>query len=286
MEELFNADLEIICINREFQSLSKLDHPFIAELLEVFTDDNFIYFVSPFYTGGEINDLMYTNTTQANEDEYEPISEVKLKPLVFQLLKAMCYLKQNQIVHRDIKPQNIMIENPNPNHEQQFIKLIDFGFCLDLNEEIDERTQNLTEQVFMGTKLYSAPEVLEEYNHFVTNEFKLQSDMWSLGIIVFQLLSGEIPFPDDNEKKLTNAIMSCNYDFVPEEVWNSKSNECKKFIEKLLEPNPANRLTPEQALEHVWLKDQKDKYVASAIGNGVKESLLSYKKPSELMFIC
>lgn len=58
-EELLAADLEVICINREYKSLSRLDHPFIAELLEVFTDQNFIYFVSPFYTGGEINDLMY-----------------------------------------------------------------------------------------------------------------------------------------------------------------------------------------------------------------------------------
>jgi serine/threonine protein kinase len=191
-DELFNADLEIICINREFQSLSRLDHPFIAELLEVFFDSNFIYFVSPFYTGGEINDLMYTAPEDGNT--CTPLTEEALKPLLYQVLKALNYLKQNSTVHRDIKPANIMIENFNASQEQLFVKLIDFGFSQNLKEPVDSYTQELTEQVFMGTTLYAAPEVLDEYFNGVKNTQPQQADIWALGVIIFFLLSGEHPF--------------------------------------------------------------------------------------------
>lgn len=85
---------------------------------------------------------------------------------------------------------------------------------------MDDHTRYLTDQNFMGTFLYAAPEVLEEHTNEVPNPDLQQSDMWALGVIVFFLLSGEYPFAHGNEKKLISAIMSCNYDFVPEAIWN------------------------------------------------------------------
>ena len=72
--------------------------------------------------------------------------------------------------------------------------------------------------------------------------------MWSIGVIIFSLLCGYHPFDNDDEDELVNLILTCDYDFKPEKTWDNISRECKRFIEQLLEPNIAKRLTPEQAL--------------------------------------
>ena len=79
-------------ITREYQSLSKLDHPLIQELLEVFIDKNFIYFVNPFYTGGEVYDLMF-ESSQDDENDSKPLPENTVKIIIYQVLKVMSYLK-------------------------------------------------------------------------------------------------------------------------------------------------------------------------------------------------
>ena len=83
-EEQVEAEIEMLMITREYESMIKLDHPLIAELLEVYVDANFIYFVSPVYTGGEVNDLLFT--MQKNEeisDQAEPIKEETAKPIIY-----------------------------------------------------------------------------------------------------------------------------------------------------------------------------------------------------------
>ena len=121
----------------EFSTLSKLDHPLLCELLEVFIDKNFIYFVNPFYTGGEVFDLMFENS-QDEESDYSPLPEKTVKIIIYQVLKVMSYLKQNNILHRDLKPENIMFESlfdtKTKDAVKSFIKIIDFGYSLDLGE--------------------------------------------------------------------------------------------------------------------------------------------------------
>lgn len=128
-------------IQREFQSLSKLDHPLIQELLEVFLDGNFIYFVNPFYTGGEVYDLLFESSLD-DEGDSRPLSESTVKIVIYQLLKVMSYLKQNNILHRDLKPENIMFESifdPKADQDSKsFIKIIDFGYSLDLGRKFTE----------------------------------------------------------------------------------------------------------------------------------------------------
>ena len=95
-------------IIREYECLTKLDHPLIQDIMEVFIDKNFIYFVSPFYSGGELYDLMFDDDEDydAQEDDIEPkpIEEDIVKPLFYQILKVINYLKNNNILHRDLKP--------------------------------------------------------------------------------------------------------------------------------------------------------------------------------------
>jgi serine/threonine protein kinase len=124
-------------IIREYSTLSKLDHPLLCELLEVFIDKNFIYFVNPFYTGGEVYDLMYESSAD-EESDCSQIPEKTVKIIIYQVLKVMSYLKQNNILHRDLKPENIMFEScfdAKANDAiKSFIKIIDFGYSLDLGE--------------------------------------------------------------------------------------------------------------------------------------------------------
>lgn len=88
-----------------------MDHPLICELLETYTDPNFVYFVNQFYTGGEIHDLMYLGENNTETKDPKPLTEKTLKPLVYQILRALNYMKQRNILHRDLKPENIMIES-------------------------------------------------------------------------------------------------------------------------------------------------------------------------------
>lgn len=96
----------------------------------------------------------------------------------------------------------------------------------------------------MGTFSYTAPELLEQKGN-IEDQFKIESDMWSLGVILYQLISSKLPFEDNNEDGLFRKIQSTDYDFVPSEFWDGISFESKDLIEKLLEPNIKKRLTPE-----------------------------------------
>lgn len=103
----------------------------------------------------------------------------------------------------------------------------------------------------MGTFAYTAPEQIEHLNDF-DNQFKLESDMWSVGVIIYFLVSGIHPFQGNNNKELFKSISSCDYDFEPEHLWQNISGDCKNLIEGLLEPNVKKRLTPDMALKHPW----------------------------------
>lgn len=164
-----NELVELYQLNTEYSQLSKLDHPLICELLEVYVDRNFLYFVHPFYPGGDLNDQMKMkkikniNDTKLNYTQYsiddmssseeseeednenaKPLPEYVVKVLVYQALRTLNYLHNNNIAHRDIKPDNIMLEyyqnmiSDDQDLQTNFIRLIDFGYAVDLNCPLSE----------------------------------------------------------------------------------------------------------------------------------------------------
>ena len=91
----------------------------------------------------------------------------------------------------------------------------------------------------VGTMTYVAPELISD-----TGDLQIESDMWAIGVIMYAMLAGRHPFDEPNQNALFQKIMSCDYVFEPENIWSSISKDCVDLIEKLLEPNVANRLTP------------------------------------------
>lgn len=137
----------------------------------------------------------------------------------------------------------------------------------------------------MGTLAYIAPELIQSDKDSSTPAFQTLSDMWSLGVIVYLLLSGRFPFQAHDQQKLINLILSCDYDFEPPEAWRTISKDCKNFIEKLLEPNLSTRLTPAEALKHKWFSGP-DQGCNWAVSDQVVKALKSYRRTNDLAFIC
>jgi calcium-dependent protein kinase len=176
--------------------------------------------------GGELFDRV-TAKKRFSEDE--------ASDALRQMLLALNYIHSHGIVHRDIKLENFVYDKKGSGH----LKLIDFGFSKMWDPSGQERMHNS-----LGTISYVAPEVLGK-------SYTSQCDLWSLGVIGFILLGGYMPFSGSEEVQIRN-IRKGNFVMKPER-WKDISGEAKDFILKLLEVDPAKRLTAQTALEHPWI---------------------------------
>ncbi len=133
----------------------------------------------------------------------------------------MAYLHRNGLTHRDLKPENLAYETK----KHGDVRLIDFGFALDLNDESIDANNGL---IFMGTPYYMAPEVVNK------KELVAKSDMWSIGVAIFAMLVGYPPFVKARtEEELFDLILTNNYDYN-EKDWSKISAEARRFIDRLL----------------------------------------------------
>ena len=138
--------------------------------------------------------------------------------------------------HRDLKPENLLLASKAPDAE---IKIIDFG----LSRVADYGSQEVM-KTRVGTPYYIAPEVLRK-------QYSFPCDMWSLGVICYILLCGYPPFYGDDDTEIFARVQAASYDFATEE-WEAVSQEAKRFVSSLLQKNPEDRPTAEQALGHPW----------------------------------
>ncbi|XP_069637959.1 serine/threonine-protein kinase 17B isoform X2 [Haliaeetus albicilla] len=205
-------------------------NPRIVNLHEVYETANDIILVLEYAAGGEIFDLCVP-------DLDDRIGERDIVRLIRQILEGLCCLHENNIVHLDLKPQNILLSSVNPLGD---VKIVDFGMSRKL-ENCSELRQ------IMGTTEYLAPEILN-YDPITT-----ATDMWNIGVISYMLLTQESPFVGaDNQETYLN-ISQVNVDYS-EETFSSVSQPAKDFIQKLLTKNPEERPTAEACLSHLWLQ--------------------------------
>lgn len=222
-------------LETEIKILQDVDHAHVIKLKEFFEADDTVYLVMEMVEGGELFDKI----TQIG-----CYSEATACTLVHNILDAVAYLHSQNIVHRDLKPTNLLLKSK---EDDTNIKIADFGLSKIISEDRMLETA-------CGTPIYVAPEVLsgEAYDKEV--------DMWSIGVITYILLCGFPPFFDDgtNMAELFDQIMQGEYDY-PEEYWDDISDEAKDLIDNLLLVDPEERFTAEQALQHPWLVQGKER---------------------------
>jgi len=164
----------------------------------------------------------------------ECISEKDVARILWQVLRALEYLHNRGLTHRDLKPENLAFERKKEG-DKSFVRLIDFGFALDLNDTTLNKTSNGL--IFMGTPYYMAPEVVNK--QLLTPK----SDMWSLGVTMYTMLVGYPPFVKaKTTEQLFDFIVTNNYDYN-EKDWAKVSPEARRLIDALIQPNINLRLS-------------------------------------------
>lgn len=206
----------------EIKILKLVDHPNIIKLYEVYEDERYIYLVMEYCRGGELIERIVEKST---------FSEQEAANLMKKIFQAINHLHNQGISHRDLKPENILYTSKEPNAE---IKLADFGLSSKFGED--------KMHSIVGTCYYIAPEVLRR-------EYGPKCDIWSLGVIMYQLLCGKTPFVGKNIFEIFDNIKRSKFSFQGN-LWDSVSGEAKDLIRKLLNKNHKKRLSAVRALNH------------------------------------
>lgn len=209
--------------------LRRVRHTNIIQLMEVFETVERVYMVMELATGGELFDRIIARGSFTERDATRVLQMV---------LDGVKYLHTLGITHRDLKPENLLYYHPGADSK---IIITDFGLASS-RKKGDECLMKTT----CGTPEYIAPEIL------VRKPYTNAVDMWALGVISYILLSGTMPFEDDNRMRLYQQILKGKYSFSGE-PWPSVSNLAKDFVERILTVDPSERLTAGQALKHPWI---------------------------------
>ena len=228
---------------KEISILKLLDHPNIMKIYEYFDTSKKLYLITELCTGGELFDRI----TEVNN-----FSEATTVHIMKQLLSAVCFCHANNIIHRDLKPENILIDDKEQKYNDFFlIKIIDFGTsCI-------KKGNNMREKI--GTAYYIAPEVIR-------NNYNEKCDIWSIGVIMYILLSGIPPFSDDDDDKIFKKILKGKYD-MSGSIWDNVSNEAKTLIHEMLNMNVQVRPSAEQCLKSDFFTKHNKKEKENTLGN-------------------
>ena len=246
---------------KEIEILVKMDHPNIVKLYEVFESENSLYLILEECNGGELFDRIFKRIKK--NDMY---TEKEACLLMKQIIGAIEYCHNQGIVHRDLKPENLLYLKEGT-EENNPIKIADFGLSQNINLK-----KILTSKV--GTSYYVPPEILEgNYNE--------KCDIWSAGVILYILLSGEPPFNGASDGEIFARIKSYKYDF-PEKNWGNISIEAKDLISKMLICED-KRLSASQILEHPWFNLIKNEKITFKRLNFGKDNFFKeYKNSNQL----
>lgn len=214
-------DRAVIQLAREVQVLSQLNHPNIVKYYQFFEDDSNSYIIMEYIEGQSLLDFINGHPQQ---------DQRVCQNIFFQICKAILYLHEKGIAHRDLKLDNIMID------VQYRVKLLDFGLC-----NFNNSSKLMT--TFCGSLCNAAPEILMKIPY---DGFK--ADMWSLGVILYSIMTKTLPWPMNNAMAMIESIKNAVYaipTFVPPFI--------EELIRGLLRLDPDERLDIHQVLENKWL---------------------------------
>jgi calcium-dependent protein kinase len=241
----------------EISIMKQMDHPNIIKLFETFEDHRNIYLVMELCTGGELFDRII---------ELGHLTEHQAAIIMQQILRAVFYMHQNKVMHRDLKPENFLFSTKE-SVEKSPLKIIDFGLSAHF-----EAGQTMSTKA--GTPYYVAPQVL-------AGKYDESCDIWSCGVIMFILLCGYPPFYGDTDAEVLRKVREGVFTFNPSD-WRSISDDAKDLIRKMLQFNPKDRYTAEQALNHIWVKKTAPKAVDAPLETNHFENLKNFRAQNKL----
>lgn len=222
-------------VNRELQILRQLDHPNIVRLKSFYEDVENYYLVMELVPGGDLMDFVAANGA-IGEDATQVITK--------QILDGIAYVHQLGISHRDLKPDNILIMQDDP----IIVKITDFGLA-----KISDNTTFM--KTFCGTLAYVAPEIItgkHEQPLAPGSNYSDLVDIWSLGCLVYVLLTTHLPFNGKTQSQMFQKIKSGEFHESPLNSYQI-SQKGRDFLKCCLQVDPSKRFTAKQALKHPWL---------------------------------
>ncbi|CAD8163829.1 unnamed protein product [Paramecium octaurelia] len=224
-KESLKTDRDKFRVNKEIELLNKVNHPNIVKMKEIVEDEESIYLITEYVSGGELFDYIV---------EQQRLSNGEARHVIKQLVNAIEYLHGLGIIHRDLKPENILMRDNGD------ICLIDFGLSMEVT-----RGQLLVTPC--GSPCYAAPEMLEGKNYDGT-----KTDIWSCGVILYAMLCGYLPFDEENTQDLYDKIKLCQYT-IP----NSLHKDAKDLISRILTYED-QRINIEQIKVHPFFLDDNE----------------------------
>ncbi|KAH1162432.1 hypothetical protein GLYMA_01G099600v4 [Glycine max] len=212
--------------------LKRINHPNIISLHDIINQvPGKIHLVLEYCKGGDLS--LYIQ-------RHGRVPEATAKHFMQQLAAGLQVLRDNNLIHRDLKPQNLLLSR---NDEKSVLKIADFGFARSL------QPRGLAETL-CGSPLYMAPEIMQ------LQKYDAKADLWSVGAILFQLVTGRTPFTGNNQIQLLQNIMKSTELQFPSDS-PSLSFECKDLCQKMLRRNPVERLTFEEFFNHPFLAQKQ-----------------------------
>jgi calcium-dependent protein kinase len=229
-------------MRNEIHNMSQLNHPNIAKVYEAYERHRHIYLIMEYCRGGDLS----------GEREF---TEEQAAAIIYKILSAVAYLHAHNVVHRDLKLENIMFDKNPTNSQDAEIKIIDFGLA---TRYLSDDHKQMTDKV--GTLYSMAPQVLQ-------GVYDSKCDLWSVGVIAYLLLTGgKQPFwgpPrevawEQRRKIMVDRIMRCSYTRMTGPKWANISPEAKFFVRTLLRMDPTTRPSAAKALESMWMLKYKE----------------------------
>ena len=241
-------------LENELALLKEINHPNIVKLIEIQETSDYYHIITEYCNGGDLS----SSLEKYQEKNNKAFSEEIVQHIMRQLLSAINYLHEKKIFHRDLKTENILIhydnedDRLNNNIINGKIKLIDFGFArhFDKGKNVGIST--------LGTPLYMDPGIIQKFNkvkNYKDYTYDEKVDIWSLGIICYELLIGKNPFDSQSMAELLEKIRK-GYYYLPKTL----SKETISFINGMIQDKAKNRLSARKLLHHKFIKNDVNKF--------------------------
>ena len=218
----------------EIETLRSLRHPNIIQLFDVYITDDKIYIIMELMSGGELFDYVVKKGT---------LTEEEASRIVRKVTDALVYMHSKNVIHRDLKPENLLLaRDPRSTHDIE-VKIIDFGLSKIM-------VDGPVATSFLGTRGYLAPEMIQR------RDYTKSVDAWALGVIVFVLLCGCLPFDDDCQSIPSSPDLRAKFTLRFPRWAKDLSRSAKDLLNHLLDIDSRRRYTAEQALDHPWVRGE------------------------------